>query len=58
MVNDSHRHAGNVFLTASPTKMRTGSSPLLCEVSPEYDGETPEDDAWNTPPPGLTHLPS
>ncbi|QQV58209.1 transposase (plasmid) [Ralstonia syzygii subsp. celebesensis] len=25
-MNDSHRHAGNVFLTASPTKMRTGSA--------------------------------
>ncbi|VBM56247.1 Uncharacterised protein [Burkholderia pseudomallei] len=33
------------------------SEPLLLEVSPEYDGETPQDDAWNALPPGFQHLP-
>lgn len=29
------------------------TDPLLCEISPEYQGDTPSDDAWNTLPPGL-----
>jgi hypothetical protein len=33
------------------------SEPLLLEVSPEYDGETPTDDAWNALPPGFQSLP-
>lgn len=29
------------------------NQPLMCEVSPEYDGDTPEDDAWNGLPDGF-----
>jgi hypothetical protein len=32
------------------------NKPLLLAVSPEYDGETPADDAWNALPPGFQNL--
>lgn len=32
------------------------SQPLLLDVSPEYDGETPPNDAWNGLPPGFQSL--
>lgn len=44
-----------VFATANRV-LRDGkplNEPLLLEISPQYEGKTPDNDAWNEHPPGL-----